>query len=180
MNIIGYGEDFLTYYFFKNKQQDFKNLIKHTEFKDTSTLRNIFFRPSFGRKQHGEFDAIVSTNSFTYLIESKWDNLRKKVNAKTHIRPEQQTRHQNFYEFINTPKNSNTIFESNRKFIRNQINPRKLKNLFLYFYNGNINLPLPNIKTQVITDKMSFDEFFQIDYKDWLIPKSFYIKEPFE
>ena len=50
----------------------------------------------------------------------------------------------------------------------------------MYFYNGNINLPLPNIKTQVITDKMSFDEFFQIDYKDWLIPKSFYIKEPFE
>ena len=33
----------------------------------------VFYRPSFGRDQYGEFDAIIVTHERAYLVESKWD-----------------------------------------------------------------------------------------------------------
>ena len=45
------------------------------KFRDDSHSEDctVFYRPSFGRSQYGEFDTIIITPKKAYLVESKWD-----------------------------------------------------------------------------------------------------------
>jgi hypothetical protein len=80
MEIIGYGEDGLTYWALSTPDQ--LQLILNALGDDTPREECIlFYRPSFGRSggctspQFGEFDAILATKKAVYLIESKWDHM---------------------------------------------------------------------------------------------------------
>jgi|GEM_PF-3352140 len=67
--VIGYGEDALTYWAVTQKLQDVLNKLGEPQAKDCL----VFYRPSFGRGMNiGEFDAILATPNCVYLIESKW------------------------------------------------------------------------------------------------------------
>lgn len=82
VNVIGYGEDALTYCAVTSRLPE---LLGHLN--DATDLGEalVFYRPSFGRaassgvspaghiaSAFGEFDAIVATSVAIYLIESKW------------------------------------------------------------------------------------------------------------
>lgn len=68
--VIGYGEDFLTFWAVTERLDlILKQLKDNTNPGDCQ----VFFRPSFGRKEYGEFDAIIVTLKTAYLVESKWD-----------------------------------------------------------------------------------------------------------
>lgn len=68
--IFGYGEDALTFWAVTERL----DLILE-ELGDDSDPADctVFYRPSFGRDQYGEFDAIIVTTGKAYLVESKWD-----------------------------------------------------------------------------------------------------------
>jgi hypothetical protein len=72
--IIGYGEDALTYWALTTKLQDILDKLDKTKADDCL----VFYRPSFGRGMNiGEFDAILATPKTVYLIESKWQGPKK-------------------------------------------------------------------------------------------------------
>ena len=69
-NIFGYGEDALTLWAITERL----DLILEELGDDSDpTDCTVFYRPSFGRDQYGEFDAIIITSKKAYLVESKWD-----------------------------------------------------------------------------------------------------------
>jgi hypothetical protein len=68
--LLSYGEDALTLWAVTERLDLI--LGKLGDNSDPSDCI-IFYRPSFGRDQYGEFDAIVITPEKTYLVESKWD-----------------------------------------------------------------------------------------------------------
>ena len=94
--VVGYGEDALTLWMLKKNISALLN-----RFHDTTSPSDClaFYRPSFGRRSRkgssvfGEFDAIVASKKNVYLIESKWDNLRKSNKKKPALRKEQELRH---------------------------------------------------------------------------------------
>ena len=68
--IIGYGEDALTYWALTKKLKYVLN-----ELSDNSMPKNcvLYYRPSFGRGGggcFGEFDSILQTDNWLYLIEA--------------------------------------------------------------------------------------------------------------
>ncbi|ODS29962.1 MAG: hypothetical protein SCARUB_04936 [Candidatus Scalindua rubra] len=79
MNIIGYGEDSLTFWALTQKLEKILEKLKDGSEPEKCIL---FYRPSFGRggrgtSNFGEFDAILATNKAIYLVESKWENSHK-------------------------------------------------------------------------------------------------------
>jgi hypothetical protein len=84
-NIIGYGEDVLTYWAITSQ---INKVLSSLGDKSTSNDVVVFYRPSFGRRgrvksdtskeklsaEFGECDAIVGTHEAIYLIESKWES----------------------------------------------------------------------------------------------------------
>ena len=89
MKILGYGEDSLTFWALKYRLKD---ILKKLNDKTPSSKCTIFYRPSFGRGNYicfGEFDAILATEKFIYLIESKWEESSgvnsKEINLKSFI-----------------------------------------------------------------------------------------------
>ena len=86
--ILGYGEDALTLWALKHRTSDILE-----SFQDQTAPSDclIFYRPSFGRHSKegsavfGEFDAILVSSENIYLIESKWDNLRRFKRMKSFL-----------------------------------------------------------------------------------------------
>ena len=72
--IIGYAEDALTYKVFKENLDDFLNQMNVPKESRARQIKNavVFYRPSFGRKQLGEVDSIVATDTKIFLVECKW------------------------------------------------------------------------------------------------------------
>lgn len=65
----------------------------------------VFYRPSFGRggmntANFGEFDAIVSTKTCVYLIESKWEGETRRSGRNIKLSKTQIARHTIFAEYF--------------------------------------------------------------------------------
>jgi len=67
--LFGYGEDALTLWAVTEKIDLILKKLNDPE----PEFCTVFYRPSFGRDQYGEFDAIIFTAPKAYLVESKWD-----------------------------------------------------------------------------------------------------------
>jgi len=102
--MFGYGEDALTFWALRNRLSD---ILK--QLKDQTALPDclVFFRPSFGRRggagsaEFGEFDAILAASKNAYLIESKWDGLRRwDARARILLGEAQKLRHQVFSWYL--------------------------------------------------------------------------------
>jgi hypothetical protein len=76
MKVLGYGEDFLTFWAVTKKLPD---ILKQLCDKTSPENCVVIYRPSFGRKggkessQFGELDSMIITPETAYLIEAKWD-----------------------------------------------------------------------------------------------------------
>ena len=76
MKVLGYGEDFLTFWAISKKLGEILSRLKDETDPEKCT---VFYRPSFGRRggtrsaEFGEFDAVIVTPQTAYLVESKWD-----------------------------------------------------------------------------------------------------------
>ncbi|MFZ1932430.1 MAG: hypothetical protein WCB27_12310 [Thermoguttaceae bacterium] len=76
MQILGYGEDALTYWALSRHLLDVIGPLSDDSTEKDNLL--LIYRPSFGRSggnesaQFGEFDAIIGTPKAVYLVESKW------------------------------------------------------------------------------------------------------------
>lgn len=76
MKVLGYGEDFLTFWAVTKKLGEILSQLKDDTDPEECT---VFYRPSFGRRggvkrsEFGEFDASIITPKMVYLVESKWD-----------------------------------------------------------------------------------------------------------
>ena len=97
MPTIGYGEDGLT---FQALHAQRKGLLAKLGDKTTPEKCTVYFRPSFGRggkslALFGEFDAIVVTDHFLYLVESKWTEANE-IPRKLTLKDVQGRRHQIF------------------------------------------------------------------------------------
>jgi hypothetical protein len=68
--VLIYGEDGLTLKYTKERTDEILQKLGDKSNPDECT---IFFRPSFGRAQYGEFDAIIISQEKAYLVEAKWD-----------------------------------------------------------------------------------------------------------
>jgi hypothetical protein len=107
MRFLGYGEDALTLWALQNRLDEILQ-----PFGDSSeNVRDVFFRPSFGRRsigrvdampgpQFGEFDAIVTSSMATYLIEAKWTGSGEIGAEGVTLRSEQLRRHRVFREYL--------------------------------------------------------------------------------
>jgi len=100
--IIGYGEDALTFWAIKNRLDEI--LTKLGDRYDQSDCI-VFYRPSFGRggrstASFGEFDAIVSTMTHVYLIESKWEVANRSPKRRIKLSEAQCNRHKIFAEYF--------------------------------------------------------------------------------
>ena len=65
-----YGEDGLTLKYTKERLREILRKLGDTSNPAECT---VFYRPSFGRSQYGEFDAIIISQEKAYLVEAKWD-----------------------------------------------------------------------------------------------------------
>jgi len=106
MEILGYGEDALTYWYLTEKMAELLNILE-----DKSNIKDclVIYRPSFGRRggnnsaQFGEFDSILATPKSIYLIESKQFENQE---AKKGLLNVQTLRHELFkWYFINWDEN---------------------------------------------------------------------------
>jgi hypothetical protein len=101
MNIIGYGEDALTYHILTTQMEKFLEIMEENETSANDAI--LFYRPSFGRGNIGEFDAIVGTQNHVYLIESKWHESTNEIKKRTNtvkLVPTQIRRHRVFAEIF--------------------------------------------------------------------------------
>ena len=116
--IIGYGEDALTYWALTKKLKYVLN-----ELSDNSMPKNcvLYYRPSFGRGGggcFGEFDSILQTDNWLYLIESKWDQSSEYIKRRNEIKlsKTQLDRHLIFkYYYTNYYLKKNIIWTSKQK-----------------------------------------------------------------
>jgi hypothetical protein len=102
--IIGYGEDALTYWAITSKLDEILRALDDISY-PSATI--IIYRPSFGRRgristqagkeqlsaEFGEFDAILGTQQAVYLVESKWDSSSKTSNFWITLKGVQSRRH---------------------------------------------------------------------------------------
>jgi len=106
--ILGYGEDALTYWALKERLSE---ILKKLDDSSNPSDCLVFFRPSFGRRggegraEFGEFDAILASSQNVYLIESKWDNSSQNEEAEIKLAEAQIRRHKIFAWYL---KNWNT------------------------------------------------------------------------
>ena len=76
MKVLGYGEDFLTFWAITKRLNEILHQLKDKTDPEKCT---VIYRPSFGRRggprraEFGEFDAVIVTPEKAYLVESKWD-----------------------------------------------------------------------------------------------------------
>ncbi len=104
MPTIGYGEDGLTYWALHQQRPHVLQALADNTPAENCT---VFFRPSFGRSggnaspQFGEFDSILATSNFIYLIESKWDNCQP-TRSRIVVEEVQRTRHRIFAWLYNS------------------------------------------------------------------------------
>lgn len=68
--ILVYGEDGLTLKYTKDRLGDILHKLGDNSNPADCT---VFYRPSFGRRDYGEFDAIIISQKKAYLVETKWD-----------------------------------------------------------------------------------------------------------
>ncbi len=98
MDMIGYGEDGLTFCALNEHLSKLLKLLKDPSEPDQC---KVYYRPSFGRaggsksSQFGEFDAIVATDKTVFLFESKWDRAGRLSQVVT-LKEVQALRHQIF------------------------------------------------------------------------------------
>jgi hypothetical protein len=101
--VFGYGEDALTLWTLKQPIEILKKFYDNTPPSDCLA----FYRPSFGRrggfgrKQFGEFDAILASKQNVYLIESKWDNHAGASKQELLLADRQTIRHKVFRWYLN-------------------------------------------------------------------------------
>lgn len=112
MNIIGYGEDALTYWVLTQRLDEFLNKLGDRS-KPQECL--LFYRPSFGRRggenraEFGEFDSIVATPQAIYLIESKWDSSSETRGDTITLHKTQEIRHDIFRWYFHHIIKSSTL-----------------------------------------------------------------------
>lgn len=111
--IIGYGEDALTYWAITAKLDEILRTLGDNSY-PSATI--IVYRPSFGRpgrfsvladKDHlsaefGEFDAILGTQQAVYLVESKWDLSITPRNTRITLKGVQSRRHEIMRWYLQT------------------------------------------------------------------------------
>jgi len=102
VGIIGYGEDALTFWALKNR---FEEILGKLGDESKQSDCTVFYRPSFGRggsntANFGEFDAIVSTKTHVYLIESKWEGEKRVPRRSVNLSKPQCDRHTIFAEYF--------------------------------------------------------------------------------
>jgi hypothetical protein len=102
--LLGYGEDALTLWVIQQHLDAFLQVLGDPTACDQATC---FYRPSFGRRatkrgvpeplktraEFGEFDAIVSTPTGIYLVESKWTASAEANNPMLQLSEPQLRRH---------------------------------------------------------------------------------------
>jgi hypothetical protein len=125
--IIGYGEDALTYWAITSKLDE---ILRALGDKSYPSATIIIYRPSFGRRgkivthdnikqlsaEFGEFDTILGTPQAVYLVESKWDSLPKPLNYWITLNAAQSRRHEIMRWYVGTwqtsqPKDWTTFVE---------------------------------------------------------------------
>jgi hypothetical protein len=111
MEILGYGEDAITYWALTHRLEAILEKLKDST---NASKCLVFYRPSFGRAgktkgkngnlprgpQFGEFDAIIATPQAIYLIESKWNKSSRKRKEKYRVEKRQRWRHQVMTAYI--------------------------------------------------------------------------------
>ena len=112
VRIIGYGEDALTFWALTNMNRSILDEADDSDLLDYI----IIYRPSFGRGSKsgatfGEFDSILVSKRFVYLIESKWEhsNEFKKRKGVIEITGVQQLRHRVFSWYLTRWKRNHTM-----------------------------------------------------------------------
>jgi hypothetical protein len=101
--ILGQGQDLLTLWATKDRTNTI--LKKHKDTTPTSQCLT-FYRPNFGKNigthnaESGEFDAIIASKQNIYLIETKWDNLKKHTKTKLTLKKQQLLRHEIFAWYL--------------------------------------------------------------------------------
>lgn len=158
-DILGYGEDSLTFYYLKTGWNEIKQKIKEKVVSKTFDLDvdcEIFYRLSFGRGQWmGEFDAAVVASGVAVLIESKWGNSVPR-DSKVCLRPEQWLRHSFLEDLIlkgqgrkweglkeifpkEFPKSQGTTLQQNLMMFLGKCKDKKVReviNVLLFFKTG--------------------------------------------
>jgi len=180
LKILGYGEDFLTFWAVSRNLGEILRQLKD----DTNTDDCVvFYRPSFGRRggtrraEFGEFDALIITSKTAYLVESKWDGSNASFPNNTLELEDVQTRrheifrwyHENWKEekwkdFVqkhahefrrkfgkNIPR-ENSLLCQNLITVLNRTRGKKLVDVLLFLHRRK---ELPRIKTnfRVVTIK---------------------------
>jgi len=152
---LGYGEDALTFWAITERL----DMILE-ELGDDSEPEYVLYRPSFGRDQYGEFDAIIITSKKAYLVESKWDG---SGDLSKGLKEHQIRRHKilEWYhdkwkgevgedwdefarknnlsfseEFSKYIPSSNTILSQNLQTVLNLMIDKKIENVLLYLHKG--------------------------------------------
>jgi Holliday junction resolvase-like predicted endonuclease len=111
--IIGYGEDALTYWAITSKLDEILRTLGDNSYPSATT---IIYRPGFGRRgsigthidkeqlsaEFGEFDAILGTQQAVYLVESKWDSSSKTRNYWITLKGVQSRRHEIMRWYLKT------------------------------------------------------------------------------
>ena len=162
--VIGYGEDFLTFWAITERLD---LILKLLEDRTDPTRCLVIYRPSFGRASLiGEFDAILVTPLTAYLVESKWDKSRLPQNVLKLSRV-QMGRHEilrwyhetwdgeewsNFVEkyedaffhrFMKSIAPTGSLLSQNLITVLSEMRGRAVKDVLLYFYVSE----LPKIET---------------------------------
>jgi len=129
--ILGYGEDALTYWALTQRLQNILTQLKDTTDPDKAL---VIYRPSFGRKgkskgkddskprgpQFGEFDGIIATSHAIYLIEAKWNKSSKRKNEEYRVEKRQRWRHQIMREYVKTWRQKSTDVTSWKEYRQSQ------------------------------------------------------------
>ncbi len=68
--ILVYGEDGFTLKYTKERLGEILHKLGDNSNPADCT---VFYRPSFGRSQYGEFDAVIISQKKAYFVEAKWD-----------------------------------------------------------------------------------------------------------
>ncbi len=111
--IIGYGEDALTYWAITSKLDEILRALGDKSYPSATIM---IYRPSFGRRgrtgfhanqeqlsaEFGEFDAILGTPQAVYLVESKCDLVPKTGNYWISLNAAQSLRHEIMRWYVQT------------------------------------------------------------------------------
>jgi hypothetical protein len=140
--IIGYGEDALTYWAITSKLDEILRALGDKSYPSATV---IIYRPSFGRRgrtgshpdqeqlsaEFGEFDAILGTPQAVYLVESKWDSAPKTGTYWISLNAAQSLRHEIMRWYLQTwqtsqPKDWLTFVEQEETTFRSSFPGNKL------------------------------------------------------